>query len=159
MPRKLWQSISSKRVTACEGAGTDTHKWLIKEGFNLQLLVTRLVNGITAKPTKLQEASKYVFKDYQGAQGKKKSNQKLKLITRWFFFFYIRLLKGAQMPQWAVQALRMREAGDTVKMLKKQSILWCGDDAPSGQQALKSFHNKTLSLGHIPEIEGYSTSN
>lgn len=89
MPRKLWQSISSKRVTACEGAGTDTHKWLIKEGYNLQLLVTRLVNGITAKPTKLQEASKYVFKDYQGAQGKKKSNQKLKLITRWFFFFFL----------------------------------------------------------------------
>lgn len=74
-------------------------------------------------------------------------------------FFKIKLLKGAQMPQWAVQALRMREAGDTVKMLRKQTILWSGDDAPSGQQALKLFHNKTLSLGHIPQIEGYSTSN
>lgn len=79
MARKLWQSISSMQLSnSMWGFWHRTIQVAYKRSiqFAEQLLVTGLVNGITAKPTKLQEASKYVFKDYQGAQWKKKIKSK-----------------------------------------------------------------------------------
>lgn len=87
---------------------------------------------------------------------KKKSMKERKETDHKVFLFCHTVERRWNVTIHTLQALNMREAGDNLKMLRKQSIIWSEDRTyTKSQKVLRLLYNKTSFMDCTSEIEGY----